>query len=129
MASEELVLVDTSVWIESFRTDGDERIRRHLAELILTDRAAWCEIVIIELLNGIRSEMETKKLKEYIEEIHKLPITDGVWAEGRKLIQRCRMKGYTIPVTDIVIASCALYHNVSLEYRDRHFDYIFKEVL
>jgi predicted nucleic acid-binding protein len=129
MAREGLVLIDTSLWIEALRVHGDRDAKERLRQLLLLDKAAWCEVVILELLNAMKGLTERKKIREYIEEVKILPINAEVWQKARGLVVRCREKGFTVPVTDILIAACGLHHGVPIAHRDRHFEIIFKEVL
>ena len=129
MAREDVVLVDTSVWIEAFRVKGDAEIKERLRQLILSDRAVWCDVVVLELLNGMKGEQEKKKIKQYIEDIRSLEINRKVWQKAKELVLSCRQRGFMVPVTDIIIAACGLSHGVPLMYKDRHFDILFREVL
>jgi len=129
MAPQDVVLVDTSVWIEALRVKGDAETKERLRQLILEDRAVWCDLVVLELLSGMKGEKEKKKIREYIEEIRSLEINSKVWQRAKGLVVSCRQKGFTVPVTDIIIAACGLSHGVPLMYKDRHFDIILREVL
>ncbi len=129
MARKGLVLIDTSLWIEALRVHGDRDAKERVRQLLLLDKAAWCEVIILELLNGIKGITERKKFREYIEEVKVLPIDAGVWRKARGLVDNCREKGFTVPVTDIIIAACGLHYGVPIAHKDRHFDIIFREVL
>ena len=59
-----LTLIDTSCWIEALRVSGDPVIREKVKELLIEGRAAWCDMVLLELWNGARGDAERKMLKE-----------------------------------------------------------------
>ena len=119
-----MTLVDTSSWIEALRSNGSERIRERVRQLLMDGLAAWCDMVAVELWNGARGDYEKKKLAELEREIVCLPTTNEVWQGARKLAQKSRSAGYTFPPADLVVASCAIYHGVTLDHCDAHFDTI-----
>ncbi|GJQ60000.1 MAG: hypothetical protein D8M57_17295 [Candidatus Scalindua sp. AMX11] len=92
--------------------------------MIINDLAAWCDIVAIELWNGVRGSREKTNLAELEEELLLLPINKDVWGFARQLTKECRKAGETIPPTDLIITSCALYHKVGLEHCDAHMDFV-----
>jgi len=124
MEKGEIVLVDTSSWVEALRSSGRLDIRERVRNLLLNGLAAWCDMVAVELWNGARGDYEKKKLMELEKQITCLPTTADVWQLARDLAQRCRKAGHTVPSADLVIAACGLSHNVSIEHCDEHFDLI-----
>ena len=122
MEKDEVVLVDTSSWIEALRSSGREDIRKRVRDLLLNGMAAWCDMAAVELWNGARGDYEKKKLMELEKQIACLPTTVDVWQLARNLAQKCRKAGHTVPSADLVIAACGLFHKVSIEHCDEHFD-------
>ena len=92
--------------------------------MLINGMAAWCDMVAVELWNGARGDYEKKKLMELEKQITCLPTTVDVWQLARNLAQRCRKAGHTVPSVDLVIAACGLFHKVSIEHCDEHFDRI-----
>jgi len=121
-----LSLIDTSCWIEALRVSGNTKIREKVKELLVEGRAAWCDLILLELWNGARGNSERKMLRDLKEAITMLPISDEVWSLARKLARKCREGGKTIPSTDILIVSCGLENNTEIEHQDKHFDVILK---
>lgn len=117
-----MILVDTSSWIHLLRSDGDPIVRARVEEALTTGRACWCPIVQLELWNGARGNRERKVLRRFVEYLPELPIDETVWRLGHDLAQRSRARGVTVPVTDILIAACALHHDAALETADSDFD-------
>jgi predicted nucleic acid-binding protein len=124
MGQDKVILVDTSSWIEALRSKGREDVRKRVKSIMIEGLAAWCDMVVVELWNGARGDYEKRKLAELEREIICLPTTDKVWLKARDLAKKCRSAGRTVPSADLVITSCALFHNVEIEYCDTHFDYI-----
>jgi predicted nucleic acid-binding protein len=116
-------LVDTSAWVEYLRS-GNSEIAENVEALLLTDEAAWCDMVMLELWNGARGQAEKNKLAELAAIAPRLETTNDVWTLAHRLAVRCRDKGKTIPAADILVAACAAHHEVELEFKDRHFEMI-----
>ncbi len=126
MEKAEIVLIDTSSWIEALRASGDGDIRVRVLNLMIEGRAAWCDMVALELWNGARGEYEKQKLKELEKEITCLQTTQEVWKTAKVLAQKCRQAGQTVPSADLVITACAVSHHASVEHCDEHIDFILK---
>ncbi len=124
MGQNEVTLVDTSSWIEALRSKGEENIRERVKLLLIDGLAAWCDMVALELWNGARGDYEKKRLADLEKDIICLPTTDEVWSGARELARKSRQAGHTMPPADLIIASCALFHGVEIEYCDTHFEII-----
>jgi predicted nucleic acid-binding protein len=122
----EVVLIDTSSWIEALRSAGKDDIRQKVLNLMLDGRAAWCDMVAVELWNGARGDYEKKKLAEIEKEISCLQTTAEVWETARELARACRQAGQTVPSADLVISACALTHHAGLEHCDEHIGFILR---
>ena len=119
-----LTLIDTSCWIEALRVSGNTKIRERVKELLVEGRAAWCDMILLELWNGAQGDSERKMLNDLTEEITMLTISSDVWSLARKLAVKCREGGITVPSTDILIVSCGLENKTEIEHQDKHFDVI-----
>lgn len=53
----ELVLADTTVWVHYLRGDSST-VKKRFVPLILENRLATADIIIMELLRGARSEKD-----------------------------------------------------------------------
>ena len=74
-------LVDTSSWIEYLRGHENETARR-VKELIRMDRAGWCELIKVELWNGVRPGRENKALEELEDAVTLFPLSADVWLKA-----------------------------------------------
>ncbi len=122
MSPAERVLIDTSAWVEALRSDGDPATAEVVVEILTGDRAALCDLVLLELWNGARGDEERRTLRDLERNVPVLPSPAEVWASARDLARRCRDGGTTAPSTDLLIAACARHHGVRLLHRDGHFD-------
>jgi predicted nucleic acid-binding protein len=116
------ILIDTSSWIHALRPDGDERIRERVRAILDAGNALWCDMVRLELWNGVRGSHEKKVLQEIEAHLPCLKIDAPVWEKAIDLARLARDKGMTLPATDLIIAACARHHRVGLECCDKHFE-------
>jgi len=114
--------VDTSVWIDFFR--GIPPIKALLEKLIVADRIFTSGPILYELLQGIKSPMEKKQVKEALLATHYLDITPDDWEGAASLAAELRKRGVTIPMTDILIAYLAKDNDLEVLSFDVHFDQI-----
>ena len=114
-------LVDTSSWVEYLR-DRESEAGERMEVLVLRGEAAWCDITLVELWHGVRGAKEKRELAEMENEIERIPVDAEVWRKASKLALRCREKGLTVPISDIVTAACAVRRGLELEHCDKHFD-------
>jgi predicted nucleic acid-binding protein len=114
-------LVDTSSWVEYLR-DRESEAGDAVEVLVLRGEAAWCDITLVELWHGVRGAKEKRQLAEMENEVERVAVDAPVWRLASRLALRCREKGLTVPISDIVIAACAAAHKLELEHCDKHFD-------
>jgi len=126
MGQNQIILVDTSSWIEALRSTGRIDVRERVQRLLINGLAVWCDMVALELWNGAKGNYEKKKLTELEKEITCLHISKDVWGLARELANKCRQAGKTVPSTDLIISSCALFHDIEIEHCDEHIEFILK---
>jgi predicted nucleic acid-binding protein len=86
--------------------------------------AYFCDMVLLELWNSVRGDAESKFLAQLELDIESVPTTSETWSAAKDLARACRIKGLTVPATDLLIAVCAQSHGLSLLHHDTHFDLI-----
>ena len=116
------ILVDTSVWIEFFKIDSE--IGDSLASLIINNSVIMCGIVLFELLQGVKSETERSAILNAVSELPYIEMNNILWQKSSLLSTSLRKNGITLPVSDILIATIALEHNISIFTLDKHFESI-----
>ena len=114
-------LIDTSSWVEYFR-ERESEAGDNVEVLVLSGEAAWCDITLVELWHGVRGTKEKRELAEMENEVELIPVNAAVWRLSSKLALRCREKGITVPLSDIITAACAATHGLELEHCDKHFN-------
>lgn len=121
-----MILVDTSVWVDFFRGAKSSQ-RRTLRDLIENEEdLAITEIILTEILQGIKEDKDFRKIKGYLLEF---PIyrPKGVetYLKAAQLYRDCRKKGKTVRKTvDCVIAAICMENGLTLLHKDSDFDLI-----
>jgi len=116
------LLIDTSAWVEAMRRQGDEETRNAVHAALTTGRARFCDMVRLELWNGIGDAKERMWLSELEQALETVPTDTAVWTEATRLAQESRRLGLTVPATDLLIEACSRVHKLEILHRDSHFD-------
>ena len=119
--SEEVLLLDTSAWILSFKSSGYSEAKNKIRQAIESDRIVIAPPVILEIVQGCRTEPEKKKIQFRMEQLGQLVLTDSVWNVAYDMGFQLRRKGVTVPTMDIILASCAIHYHCILVHRDKHY--------
>jgi len=122
-----MVLVDSSIWIESLRRDGDVLVKLALNALMEESEATICSMVKLEVLGGARLQ-ERKNLSADFELIPYIPVTEKDWSAAVLLSWKLREKGHVVKWNDILIATMAHRRDIRVFARDKHFD-IMRDVI
>lgn len=121
-----MILVDTSVWIDFFRGDKSAH-RETLHRLIEAEEdIAVTEIIVTEILQGIKSDKDFQTTKEYLLEFPVYrPKGIETYLDAARIYRECRKKGKTVRKTiDCIIAVICLENNLTLLHKDSDFAYI-----
>jgi len=117
------VLIDTCAWIDFFKSKTGA-LGNQVAELIETNQAAITGVVIAELLQGVKQEKEGLRLRVLFRSINYLPTEDSDWFNAGQLAQQLRVKGLTLPLTDVIIAVIAQRYVIPVLTLDKHFQHL-----
>lgn len=125
MRNPNLVLVDTSAWIEVLPSRSPpSELSLQLQELRRTSLVAVNGMIRLELLSGISNEAEYDRRAQLVGALDLLPTTEDRWADAARLGSELRRRGLTVPNTDLLIAAVAMASGATVLHRDRHFDLI-----
>jgi predicted nucleic acid-binding protein len=116
-----LVLIDSSVWIEVGRKDGDGALKEEVAALLRASRTAMTWPVWVELHQGAKGRREEDNLQGWRELSRWLEFDDDCWSRAATTARICLRGGVNVPFGDILIHSCSERYAVRLLERDRHF--------
>lgn len=115
-----MVLVDTSVWIATFRA----RAPLDLEAVVSFDDVVTCLPVIQEVLQGFADErayaMASRAM--WALPIVESPMGDDVVRHAVDLYRAARRHGYTVRSSvDCIIAACAIRNDLTVLHKDRDF--------
>ena len=118
-------LVDTSVWINFLKgreTKSSLFLKNNLNSIII----ATCPVIVQEVLQGVSSEMEFRKVNSHFISLTKLIGEPYELAyDAAKLYREIRKNGFTIrKPNDCLIACYAIANRVKLLHDDIDFHYI-----
>jgi predicted nucleic acid-binding protein len=121
----DIVLVDTSVWINFFKgqeTPSSILLKNNLTNFII----ATCPVIMQEVLQGIISDKEFKSVNSHFNSLVKFVDNPYELAvEAAKLYREIRKKGFTVrKPNDCLIACYAIKNNVKLLHDDKDFKFI-----
>lgn len=122
-----MVLVDTSVWIEATRRNGELAYKVGLENLLEEYEAAWCGPVKLEFMGGARQQ-DRKKLEFWFECIPYRSIEERHWEAAKHNAWKLRDKGHTLPWNDILIATLAIDLDCRVYAKDKHLETMTKEL-
>ena len=115
----EIVMLDTSIWIDAFRGKSPE-ILKLTKKLLNEDRVCTCGPIVFEIRRGLR-RTEHKRVLPLFDALIRLKFDESTWESAGILEASLREKGVTIPPIDILIASVCLGHGIPLLTLDQHF--------
>jgi len=116
----DLVMVDTSAWIEYFR-HSEGWISELIDNLIAEDRAVICGVVEMELLHGVKKS-EKDELGELFSALNFLELSRPDYRAAGEMLNDIRSSGSLIPSTDALIASVCIREGIPLLTVDKHFE-------
>lgn len=116
-----MVLIDSSVWIEAARREGDLKTKLGLKSLLCELEAILCAPVRLEVLGGARkSEREPMELDFSC--VPFLHVLERDWLAAVDHAWKLRDSGLTIPWSDILIATLAVRAKMRVYAKDAHFE-------
>ena len=111
------VLVDTSIWIDYFKT-GDNS--QDLDYLIDENTVVINDIILAELISYLRLKKQSKVVK-LLQEINRLPVNIH-WDEIVEYQFKCLKSGANgVGTPDLIIAQNAKQNNCKIYSLDKHF--------
>jgi predicted nucleic acid-binding protein len=121
--TQELVIVETSVWVDYFR-DVSSPETDWLEREIGAQRIGTLDLILCEVLQGIPRESEFREVKAQMLGLE-VYTTGGVQLalEASQHYRTLRSRGITIRKTvDCLIATYCIRHEFALLHKDRDFD-------
>ena len=126
--TESLYLIDTSIWIEALRPQGNGAIRQRVNEILTERKAAIIPVVMLELLSGVQDEKGYTEVFEDLSALLQFFPDETVWVKSYRTAFELRRLGLTVPATDLLIAIVAQENQAIVLHADRHFDLIARHI-
>jgi len=112
-------LVDSSKIIEWMRC-GRSPVRI-LQPFVIAGQLSTCGIVRVEVLRGVVKPAIRDEMAALFAAIPEVPLSSDLWNRAADLAWTLDRKGNILPVTDLLIASCALHAGAIVVSVDPHF--------
>jgi len=118
------VLVDTSVWSLALRRNSARGTpaETELIELIREGRVLMLGAIRQELLSGVRSNEQFKKLRDGLRAFSDIVLEEADYEEAASCFNRCRAKGLQGSNTDFLICAVAFRRNAAVLTTDDDFE-------
>ncbi|HSW62251.1 MAG TPA: PIN domain-containing protein [Dissulfurispiraceae bacterium] len=116
------VLADTCLWIDFLKAAPQSS--GHMAGLISANALCVCGAVLFELLQGVRSDTEKKRILSAIGGLSYYEMTQLAWHYAADLSAGLKKSGTTVPLSDILVAALAHQYDLMIFTHDQHFDHI-----
>jgi predicted nucleic acid-binding protein len=98
-----VLLVDTSVWIDFFRGNTFPELELALKE----GRVVLSPIVLAELMSGASNKNEEKQLREFLHELPLHPTPEEHWIQVGRLRHQVAQQGIAMSIPDAHVSQCA----------------------
>ena len=118
------VIIDTSAWIESFKSGGDNKLKEFVKRLIIQGDILLPGIIKAEILRGAKNLKEYERLNDLLNGLTYLAVEDSFWERLARFSFELFKKGVIVPLIDTYIALLAIENNVPIVHKDKHFDLI-----
>ncbi len=119
--------IDTSVWVEYFRDLGFS-LGDLIDTLIQDDRVVVNGIVVTELLTGAKGDRESGLLLDTLGGLRFLDMPASFFERAGKHGRLLKRAGLSLPLSDLLIATHCLDHDLVLIDNDRHFEILAKQL-
>ena len=117
-----MVLVDTSVWIDHFRSINSPEAGWLAAAIANDADLCICGLILTEALQGIQARRQRELLGRMFDALIYLPMRREGYVLAADVYCAARAKGKRIRNTvDCIIAACAIVNDVPLLQRDKDF--------
>ena len=117
-----MILVDTSIWVEFFRSSSSPQSLR-LRQVILSQDVMIGDLIFAELLQGVKTAAEARQVASQMSTISIEPLCGyDIALRSASNYRLLRSRGLTIRGTiDVIIAAWCIENRVPLLHNDRDF--------
>lgn len=113
------LLVDSAVYIDLLRARVD--VRQRLLPVLQAGALYNCGVVRAEVLRGVINPRIKAGMEAFFDITPEVPTDAKMWRQVSEMAWELERKGKQPPLTDLVIAACALRIRATLISPDAHF--------
>jgi predicted nucleic acid-binding protein len=117
-----MLLIDSTIYIDWFRHRIDPLPL--LQPFVKARTLAICGVIRAEVVRGVICPEQKMKIHALFNLLEDIAIDSEMWHEIAELAWSLDRRGIVLPLTDIVIAGCALRMGATLVTTDEHFSKI-----
>ncbi len=114
-----MILADTNIFIDYFRNQNKSFNKQFDSMEI-----GICGIVKSELLHGAKTDDEADNMIKTFTSFELITIDEYDWEFSGLMLQTIRSQGFTMPVTDVLIAYLGIKYDIPVWTKDHHFKII-----
>jgi predicted nucleic acid-binding protein len=117
-----LILVDSSVWIDYFRAENTPQVAL-LDELLGRNELAVGDLILAEILQGVRSDSDFRKVRKTLESFTLIELAGiEIAIKAAQNFRTLRKMGITVRKTiDSIIATRCIEDGLTLLHSDKDF--------
>jgi predicted nucleic acid-binding protein len=120
------VIVDTVIWSLALRrrsSNQNQNLVTQLQELIQNDQVLILGAIRQEVLSGIKSPEQFKRLRDTLRAFPDIPLTSDDYEQAAEFFNTCRQHGIQGSNTDFLICAVAYRRNIQIFTTDKDFQY------
>ncbi|KAF0177299.1 MAG: putative nucleic acid-binding protein contains PIN domain [Limisphaerales bacterium] len=114
-----MILIDSCIYIEHLRAGRDPA--QVFAPYAQRHDLATCGVIRCEVIRGMRTPKARRALADYMDCLLYIPTLNNVWEAAEEVLWQTDRAGFKIPVTDAIIAVCAMKAGGAVLTKDKHF--------
>ena len=117
-----MILIDSCLFVPLLRRGIDPA--QEFSLLAKEVDIATCGVVRCEVIRGVRTPKSRRALSDYLDCLLYIPTLNNIWETAEEILWTCTREGNNIPLSDALIAACAMKAGAAVLTLDRHFDCI-----
>jgi predicted nucleic acid-binding protein len=120
------VIVDTVIWSLALRrrsSNQNQNLVTQLQELIQNDQVLILGAIRQEVLSGIKSPEQFKRLRDTLRAFPDILLTPDDYEQAAEFFNTCRQHGIQGSNTDFLICAVAYRRNIQIFTTDKDFQY------
>ena len=114
-----MILVDSTLYIDLLRARQDPV--QALRPWLVREEVICCGVIRCEVLRGVVNDKVRERMRSLFEALRSIDIDDSLWDETARLAWALDRRGLVLPLTDLVVACCALRAGATVISSDEHF--------